>query len=134
MTNGDDAHTKSERTDTQKRIDKLRKMHADIGTMIEDFITEVVVLLDDHEEAVDIKPVPAHCETPIQDLDLNSKAFNLLMRHDIRTVETLVTYSDQELLRIPYMGSSTVDNIVASLKAVGYSLKQTLPEKDDEEA
>lgn len=129
MTNDDRDLSMPEGDLDQEYVDKLRTLHATIGEMIE----EMARLLDNHEEAVTIEPVPAVNDMPIHDLDLDRRGFNLLMRYDIRTVGKLVTYSDDELLRLKGIGDATVKNIVEALAAQGYALKRPYLEEDEEE-
>lgn len=129
MTQDDDNFASDEVVYDQEFVDMLRARHAYLGEMIEEIARQV----DKRDKAVDIKPVPAVSETPIHDLNLNTHAFNLLMRYDIRTVEKLVTYSDDELLQYKGIGDETVKNIIESLAAYGESLKQPYTGEHQEE-
>lgn len=60
---------------------------------------------------------------PIKRLNLNTRLENILFRKRIFTIDTLITYSRNDLLRISGMGVKGVDEIEIALASLGYKLK-----------
>lgn len=62
--------------------------------------------------------------TPIEDLDISIRAFNILRSHGIKTIEELVGYKKIDLLKFRHMGKRSLDEIVSILKERNLELKQ----------
>ena len=59
---------------------------------------------------------------PIEELQLSFRAHNCLKRAQINSVAELLTHTPQSLLEIKNVGQSTVDEVVARLQKLGFSL------------
>jgi DNA-directed RNA polymerase alpha subunit len=102
-------------------------------------LTVTIANVDEAREAIDIlnryirleqagaTPAPAgHAasSTPIADLELGTRACNVLRSEGIETVEELVCYSRWELRKVPNLGVHTLDEITEALTARGLVLGQ----------
>lgn len=57
---------------------------------------------------------------PIEDLDLSVRAYNCLIRANIRTVQQISVMSYEDLYRLRNMGLKTLSEIVQKMAALGY--------------
>jgi DNA-directed RNA polymerase alpha subunit len=109
---------------------------------LEDLIREYFELKDKQEqEAPNLKTpdrtpdpqpsTPEPAEIPIEELQLSVRGYNCLKRAQINSVAELLTHTPQTLLAIQNVGQSTVDEVVARLQKLGFSLA---PEPEPEPA
>lgn len=61
-------------------------------------------------------------QTPLKELKLSGRIYNLLMRECIISVELLATMSEAELLDLRLVGTGTIDAIKAGLATRGLEL------------
>jgi DNA-directed RNA polymerase alpha subunit len=61
-------------------------------------------------------------DDPIDELDLNARAHNHLLRHGIDTVGQLTALTELDLRGVREIGAGTLDNIVGALEAHGLKL------------
>ena len=85
-----------------------------------EYMTDVLVEKDDdsREKAL---------EMTIEELDLSVRSFNCLKRAGINTVEDLTTKSEDDMMKVRNLGKKSLDEVVAKLDSLGFSLR-----KDDE--
>lgn len=63
--------------------------------------------------------------TPIAELDLTVRAYNVLRRHGIDTVEELVEgYTYEDIADMRNMGWKSLEGIIAGLDRLGYQLRR----------
>lgn len=61
----------------------------------------------------------------IKHLNLSTRLKNALLRNDIFTIDTLITYSRNDLLKINSVGVKGIDEIEIALASLGYKLLST---------
>jgi len=85
-----------------------------------EYMTDVLVEKDDdsREKAL---------EMTIEELDLSVRSFNCLKRAGINTVEDLTNKSEEDMMKVRNLGKKSLDEVVAQLDSLGFSLR-----KDDE--
>lgn len=85
-----------------------------------EYMTDVLAEKDDdsREKAL---------EMTIEELDLSVRSFNCLKRAGINTVEDLTTKSEDDMMKVRNLGKKSLDEVVAKLDSLGFSLR-----KDDE--
>ena len=66
-------------------------------------------------------------EMTIEELDLSVRSFNCLKRAQINTVEDLISKSEEDMMKVRNLGRKSLDEVVAKLQSLGFSLR-----KDDE--
>jgi len=59
----------------------------------------------------------------IKHLRLDSRSYNCLKKKQIRTIQKLVSYSEEDLRSIPYLGEKCINEIKNALKQVNLYLK-----------
>jgi DNA-directed RNA polymerase subunit alpha len=64
-----------------------------------------------------------HLDLPIEALDLSERPRNCLRRAQIQTVGELVEKSEEDLLNITNFGQKSLEEVVAKLDELGFSLK-----------
>jgi DNA-directed RNA polymerase alpha subunit len=74
--------------------------------------------IEDQEKAAS-KPL----DTQIEDLMLSVRAYNSLMREDLRTIRDVLAKSQEDLLDIRNLGSKCVEEIRSRLAEIGYYLR-----------
>jgi len=95
--------------------------------------------LDDYDAlALDeiIQPEAAgqeHLDLPIEALDLSERPRNCLRRAQVQTVGELIEKSEDELLNITNFGQKSLEEVVAKLDELGFSL-QSLADADPTES
>jgi DNA-directed RNA polymerase subunit alpha len=94
------------------------KLFADLSD--EAYHTEIMVEKSDNgkEKAL---------EMTIEELDLSVRSFNCLKRAGINTVEDLISKSEDEMMKVRNLGRKSLEEVMAKLYALGFSLK-----KDDD--
>jgi DNA-directed RNA polymerase subunit alpha len=60
----------------------------------------------------------------IEELELGVRSYNCLKRAGIRTIGDLVSKSEAELNAIPNFGKKSIDEVIETLQARGYDLRQ----------
>jgi DNA-directed RNA polymerase subunit alpha len=61
----------------------------------------------------------------IEDLELSVRSFNCLKRAGINTVEDLINYTEEEMMRVRNMGKKSLEEVIHKLESMGLSLKKT---------
>lgn len=72
------------------------------------------VIRKDNAKNVDIN-------TLISDLPLSTRSFNILARRDIKTIGSLIKYSEADLSNFTYMGKVSLSEITNVIKSYGFS-------------
>lgn len=67
-----------------------------------------------------------HLDLPIEALDLSERPRNCLRRAQIQTVGELVEKSEEDLLNITNFGQKSLEEVVAKLDELGFSLKSLI--------
>jgi DNA-directed RNA polymerase subunit alpha len=90
---------------------------------------ELLADLDDYD-ALDLDEIvqaeasgQEHLDLPIEALDLSERPRNCLRRAQIQTVGELVEKSEEDLLNITNFGQKSLEEVVAKLDELGFSLK-----------
>ena len=63
-------------------------------------------------------------ETTIEELELSVRSFNCLKRAGINTVEDLISKSEEDMMRVRNLGRKSLDEVIAKLASLGFSLRQ----------
>lgn len=63
-------------------------------------------------------------EMTIEELDLSVRSFNCLKRASINTVEDLINRTEEDMMRVRNLGRKSLDEVIAKLNALGFSLKK----------
>ena len=74
-----------------------------------------------------------HLDLPIEALDLSERPRNCLRRAQVQTVGELIEKSEEELLNITNFGQKSLEEVVAKLDELGFSL-QSLADADSTES
>ena len=74
-----------------------------------------------------------HLDLPIEALDLSERPRNCLRRAQVQTVGELIEKSEEELLNITNFGQKSLEEVVAKLDELGFSL-QSLADADPTES
>ncbi len=61
----------------------------------------------------------------IEDLELSVRSFNCLKRASINTVEDLINYTEEEMMRVRNMGKKSLEEVINKLESMGLSLRKT---------
>lgn len=72
-------------------------------------------------------------ESPIEELLLSTRAYNALMRWGIKTIEQLINYTDQDLLKIRNFGIKSLEEVSIKLQRYGLCLKEVELKSIDKE-
>lgn len=72
----------------------------------------------------ELKPTVPTTITPIEDLDISIRAFNVLRSNGIKTIEELVKYKELDLLEFRSMGKRSFDEIITILRERSLELKK----------
>ncbi len=67
--------------------------------------------------------------TPIEDLELSVRSYNCLKRQKIDTLEQLINYTEEDLLKIRNFGQKSMNEIKEKLASLNLSLKEKKWEK-----
>jgi DNA-directed RNA polymerase subunit alpha len=73
-----------------------------------------------------------HLDLPIEALDLSERPRNCLRRAQVQTVGELIEKSEEDLLNITNFGQKSLEEVVAKLDELGFSL-QSLADADHTE-
>ncbi len=90
---------------------------------------ELIADMDDYDALVpdDLAPVEAsgqeHLDLPIEALDLSERPRNCLRRAQVQTVGELIEKTEEDLLNITNFGQKSLEEVVAKLDELGFSLK-----------
>ena len=74
-----------------------------------------------------------HLDLPIEALDLSERPRNCLRRAQVQTVGELIEKSEEDLLNITNFGQKSLEEVVAKLDELGFSL-QSLADADPTES
>jgi DNA-directed RNA polymerase subunit alpha len=66
---------------------------------------------------------PDHLDLPIEALDLSERPRNCLRRAQVQTVGELIEKTEEDLLNITNFGQKSLEEVVAKLDELGFSLK-----------
>jgi DNA-directed RNA polymerase subunit alpha len=90
---------------------------------------ELLAEMDTYDALVpdDLAPVEAsgqeHLDLPIEALDLSERPRNCLRRAQVQTVGELIEKTEEDLLNITNFGQKSLEEVVAKLDELGFSLK-----------
>jgi len=90
---------------------------------------ELIAEMEDYDALVpdDLAPVEAsgqeHLDLPIEALDLSERPRNCLRRAQVQTVGELIEKTEEDLLNITNFGQKSLEEVVAKLDELGFSLK-----------
>jgi len=90
---------------------------------------ELLADLDDYDALVpdELAPIEAsgqeHLDLPIEALDLSERPRNCLRRAQVQTVGELIEKTEEDLLNITNFGQKSLEEVVAKLDELGFSLK-----------
>ncbi len=90
---------------------------------------ELLAEMADYDGLVpdELAPVEAtgqeHLDLPIEALDLSERPRNCLRRAQVQTVGELIEKSEEDLLNITNFGQKSLEEVVAKLDELGFSLK-----------
>lgn len=90
---------------------------------------ELIAEMDEYDALVpdELAPVEAsgqeHLDLPIEALDLSERPRNCLRRAQVQTVGELIEKSEEDLLNITNFGQKSLEEVVAKLDELGFSLK-----------
>jgi len=90
---------------------------------------ELIAEMEDYDALVpdDLAPVEAsgqeHLDLPIEALDLSERPRNCLRRAQVQTVGELIEKTEEDLLNITNFGMKSLEEVVAKLDELGFSLK-----------
>ena len=85
-------------------------------------ITPEPVQMPGSEQNPPIDPTKVFLSKPIKELELSIRSENCLLRGGIKTVNDLLQYNRDELLKIRNLGRKSLDEIIEKLNAYGYAL------------
>ena len=90
---------------------------------------ELLADFDDYDALVpdELAPIEAtgqeHLDLPIEALDLSERPRNRLRRAQVQTVGELIEKTEEDLLNITNFGQKSLEEVVAKLDELGFSLK-----------
>ena len=90
---------------------------------------ELLAEMEDYDALIpdELAPVEAtgqeHLDLPIEALDLSERPRNCLRRAQVQTVGELIEKSEEDLLNITNFGQKSLEEVVAKLDELGFSLK-----------
>ena len=90
---------------------------------------ELLAEMADYDALIpdELAPVEAtgqeHLDLPIEALDLSERPRNCLRRAQVQTVGELIEKSEEDLLNITNFGQKSLEEVVAKLDELGFSLK-----------
>jgi len=90
---------------------------------------ELLADLDEYDALVpdELAPIEAsgqeHLDLPIEALDLSERPRNCLRRAQVQTVGELIEKTEEDLLNITNFGQKSLEEVVAKLDELGFSLK-----------
>jgi DNA-directed RNA polymerase subunit alpha len=90
---------------------------------------ELLAEMEDYDALVpdELAPVEAtgqeHLDLPIEALDLSERPRNCLRRAQVQTVGELIEKTEEDLLNITNFGQKSLEEVVAKLDELGFSLK-----------
>ena len=65
----------------------------------------------------------AELAKPIEDLELSVRSFNCLKRAGIDTVEELIQYTEEDMMKVRNLGMKSLVEVKNKLNEIGLSLK-----------
>lgn len=90
---------------------------------------DLIAEMDEYDALVpdELAPVEAsgqeHLDLPIEALDLSERPRNCLRRAQVQTVGELIEKTEEDLLNITNFGQKSLEEVVAKLDELGFSLK-----------
>mgnify|MGYP002577131546 FL=1 len=64
-------------------------------------------------------------EMTIEELDLSVRAFNCLKRAGVNTVADLINKSQDEMMKVRNLGKKSLEEVLAKLDSLGFSLNKS---------
>ena len=61
----------------------------------------------------------------IEELDLSVRAFNCLKRAGVNTVSDLINKSQDEMMKVGNLGKKSLEEVLAKLDSLGFSLTKS---------
>lgn len=77
------------------------------------------------DDLVEPDPVQENLDLPIEALDLSERPRNCLRRAQIQTVGELILKTEEDLLNITNFGQKSLEEVVAKLDELGFSLRSS---------
>lgn len=74
-------------------------------------------------EVEEVKEDDSELDVRVEELDLQSRAYNALLRANIRTIGDLIDHTEEEMIKLRGLGRTSLKNIIAKLAERGLSLK-----------
>ena len=105
----------------------FRSMSSAGGTLRNLF--ELISELDEYDPLVpdELAPIEPsgqeHLDLPIEALDLSERPRNCLRRAQVQSVGELIEKTEEDLLNITNFGQKSLEEVVAKLDELGFSLK-----------
>ncbi|MCD7787804.1 MAG: DNA-directed RNA polymerase subunit alpha [Firmicutes bacterium] len=99
---------------------KILNEHLNLFVNLSDEAKKAEILVE-REENVKEKVL----EMAIEDLDLSVRSFNCLKRAGIDTVETLVSKSEDEMIKVRNLGKKSLEEVVQKLHSLGLDLRKS---------
>ena len=102
-----------------------------IGAKIMQEHLKLFVDLNDSAEGMDIlvekpgNPATQALEMTIEELELSVRSFNCLKRAAINTVEELTMKSEEDMMKVRYLGKKSLDEVKHKLEELGLSLRES---------
>lgn len=96
---------------------KILLEHIKAFTKVDETAIDITIMKD---EAVDVTPVNTQT---IEDLDLTVRSYNCLKRAGIQTVQELVQFTEEEVLKIRNLGRKSFKEIKDKLTELSLSFK-----------
>jgi DNA-directed RNA polymerase subunit alpha len=90
---------------------------------------ELIADMDDYDALVPAEVAPVetagqeHLDLPIEALDLSERPRNCLRRAQVQTVGELIEKSEEDLLNVTNFGQKSLEEVVAKLDELGFSLR-----------
>lgn len=80
---------------------------------------------DNHILLKNKQKIPIKCkQINLQLINFSNRLHNILVKHNIKSINNLLSYTEQDLLRLPNMGKSTFNELVIFLKQKNISLNK----------
>lgn len=99
-------------------IDEIRN---ECNSKIQTFYEKFKETQDDIDSIKVNKFIPVY----VKDMDLSCRAYNCLIRHNVKMITDLIDLTYEDLLTIRNLGKYTADEIVKKLDMYGYHLKES---------
>ncbi len=102
------------------RAAKIMTEHLNLFVELSDDAKNIVVLVDGEETQKE-----KDLQLAIEDLELSVRSFNCLKRASINTVQDLINFTEEEMMRVRNMGKKSLEEVIHKLESMGLSLRKT---------